>query len=114
MANGALGSGGVYFGGLLSLVLTIALALLALWFYRYIKDKPDNKRLLAWGLGLLVATIAFLNLTMFSVGGMMSGRTNGGSMMGNVMKSMMNDPEVRQDMQEMMRGVWNNTNSRGY
>ena len=110
MANGALGTGGIWFGGFLSIVTIVGVALLALWFYRFVKDSPKNKQVLAWALGILVAAFAIANLTTYGYGGMLSGRANGQTMMGNAFKSMMNDPEVRQDMRNTMQGVWQNTN----
>lgn len=114
MANGAMGSGGIWLGGVLSVLMVLGVALLAFWFYRFIKDTPQNKQVLAWALGLLVGVFAFANLTVFGYGGIMSGRASGSSMMGNMMKSVMRDPDVSQEMREMMQGVWENTNRSGY
>lgn len=108
MANGAMGTGGVYFGGFLSILLTVALILLAFWFYRFVKDNPQNKQLLAWGLGLLVAVVVLANFAVFGAGSMMAGRSNGSTMMGNMMQGMMQDTEFRQDFRNMMQGI--NTN----
>lgn len=114
MANGAMGAGGVYFGGFLSIVLSVAFVLLAMWFYRFVKDTPENKQLLAWGSALLVGVIIVANFTVFGTGSMMAGRSDGHTMMGNMMRSMMSDTEFRQDFRGMMQGVSQNTNAGGY
>jgi len=95
---GGMGNSWLAAGSLLSLAFWIGVIVLAVWFYRFVKDSAENKRLLAWGLGLVIGVSLLASLSFWGMGGMMGGKSWGGMMMG----SMMNDPEFRQDMHEMM------------
>jgi uncharacterized membrane protein len=81
---------------LLSLSFWIGVVLLALWFFRYVKDSPENKKLLAWGLALTIGFGILVCFTFWS--GEMTGRFPG-AMMGDWVE----DREFRNLMLEHMK-----------
>ena len=91
-------------GSLLTLGFCVGVALFALWLYRFVKDSPENKKLLAWGLGLVIG-VSLLSGVSWGVSNMMGVRFGSSGMMGTMMQQMMQNT----DMQEMMHNTVDDT-----